>query len=532
MQNKNKIMAIFITLILAISMAISISSLETSNAVVINGVNYDQATADAINAGMTWNGQSNNATATRILLWSRFHDQIPTHVYVLAAPNPIGIGQACNIVMFNPQLPPDASLTNTVRYRYTLSITKPDGTVQNFPGTGGIPSYSSWSQNSVVSGVFESDSTGSTYMTYTPDQIGNYSVTVYFQNLQYLWNASAIQRDYYGTSFLGSNYTVQLTVQNDPVALTGLPYPANVPTMPTEYWSRPIEGQNTLWYQVASNWLNNAHDRDNGGNLNKYQPDGISPTTGHILWTRPTEDNGVVGGSNTGRSGNTFNAGAQYQSRFVFQIIMYGRLYYTPNLYSSGASELLDCVDLKTGQLVFETNTTASTGSSAVPQFGYYYSQDDPNEHGIQNPGWLFSTNYAIGYQPERGIAYLHIANVPSGFETQGLNGENLRYVLANKGNTTNPNYYISQWNSSKVIPMISSGSNPTSASIDASTAARFDWNITAPSQFNSASTDTITIGAAKVGDILWGYNGSWPTGSNAPSYAFPDTVTILSLIH
>lgn len=77
---------------------------------------------------------------------------------------------------------------------------------------------------------------------------------------------------------------------------------------------------------------------------------------------------------------------------------------------------------------------------------------------------------------------------------------------------------------------MISSGSNPTSATIDASTAARFDWNISAPAQFNSASTGTITIGAAKAGDILWGYNGSWPTGSNAPSYAFPDTVTIWAI--
>jgi outer membrane protein assembly factor BamB len=35
------------------------------------------------------------------------------------------------------------------------------------------------------------------------------------------------------------------------------------------------------------------------------------------------------------------------------------------------------------------------------------------------------------------------------------------------------------------------------------------------------------TIKAAKLGDILWGFNGSWPSASGSPSYAYPDQVTI-----
>ncbi len=55
----------------------------------------------------------------------------------------------------------------------------------------------------------------------------------------------------------------------------------------------------------------------------------------------------------------------------------------------------LDCVDLKTGEFIYEVNTGAdqvNTGGLGVSttanmfSFGYYYSHDDPNEHGIAKP--------------------------------------------------------------------------------------------------------------------------------------------------
>ena len=114
-----------------------------------------------------------------------------------------------------------------------------------------------------------------------------------------------------------------------------------------------------------------------------------------------------------------------------------------------GTSDLLACVDLKTGELLWEVNTTKAVGSSRVPSFGYYYSDDNPNEHGIANPGWIFSSNYATGYQPERGIPYLTITGVPHGFETPGVAGENLRFVLSGSNSA---GYYLGQWNSSRVF--------------------------------------------------------------------------------
>ncbi len=565
MQMKNKTMAIVITLILVTSMAISMSTLPPIKAEVINGINYDAPTAAAIHAGMNWPGLNANASTTRLTLWTRFHDQIPTHVYWMAAPNPVGVGQAFNVVMFNPQVPPNALLSNPVRYQMRLTVLKPDGTSETLPPAGTTSGNVGGGQGGAQNGVFVSDSTGSTYTAYTADQVGNYTLTVSFLQMTYLWNSTnggVTNYDYYGTTWLASNFTSTISVQQDSVSLT-LPL---IQAMPTEYWARPIEGQNTNWYTVSSNWLSDSHDRDNGGMENRYQPDGTAPNSAHILWTRPTEDNGIVGGTNDGRTGtgNSFNAGSQYQPRNLNPIIMYGRLYYCPNVFYTGMGDFMDCVDLKTGQLIYEVNTTALVGTkfslnayttSTNPSnswFGYYYSQDDPNQHGIVNPGWLFTPNYGRSLQPERGIPQLTITSVPqvtTSVEIQGPAGENLRYILSN--NSTN--YYLAQWNSSKVIPAstdsatapipgncpitpAASGTNTNwngsmwvNSTVRASqgyasvSSPAFDWNISLPWYFSTSPQ----IRAAKLGDILFGSNGSWPSASGSPSYAYPDQVTI-----
>jgi len=536
---KNKTMAIIITAILISSTAISMGIfMQPAGAEVINGVNYNADTATAIHAGMHWTGMSANASATRLLLWSRFSDSIPTHVYIMVAPNPVGVDQQFNIVMFNPQVPPSALMGNDIRYQFKLNITKPDGTVETLPPSS--DNTGSVSTGGAINGVFVSDSTGSAYTGYVPDQTGNYTVTVTVLDFYYKWNSTTGgSNDYYGTTFKSSSYTMTVTVQDEPVGLIGLP---DIQALPTEYWTRPIDGQNTNWYTISSNWLGSCHDRDNGGIENRYQADGTAPNSPHILWTRPTEDNGVLGGTLDGRGGgNTFNAGSQYQPRFMNQIIMYGRLYYSPNLYSLGASDYLDCVDLKTGELIYETNTTASVGTQfqswsysimSTPSnywFGYYYSQDDPNEHGIQTPGWIFTPNYNKAIEPARGTpAPFTVINVPStgAFEVTDSTGENLRYVFSNKGTSSNPSYYLAEWNASKVLPMVGAARDPPATTIDAGAASAYDWNITSPIKFSSSPT----IRAAKVGDILWGSNGSWPMGSGSPSYAFPDETTIWAI--
>jgi hypothetical protein len=533
MQTNKKTMATLFVVLLVSSTAISLGMLaQPASAEVINGINYNDATATAIKAGMHWDVAS-NASANRILLWNRFHDNIPTWAFLIAAPNPVGVGQTFNLIMMNPQVPQGALLGNDIRYTFTMKVVKPDGHEEMLPPAG--VTKGSVAQGGIMGGKYVSDSTGSTYAAYTPDQTGNYSITLFIDQLYWRWTG-----DWYGTTLLASNYTLTVNVQQESVILNGLPL---TESMPTEYWTRPIEGQNTGWYSVSSNWLSGAHDRDNGGGENRYQADGTAPNSPHILWTRPTEDNGIIGGTtgirDEGQTGNAYNAGSQYQPRWNNQVIMYGRLYYTPNVLTGGTSSLLDCVDLRTGELLWEQNTANANTATNDPtltynslttttnqfSFGYYYSQDDPNEHGIQNPGWLFSNNYAVGYQPERGFPWLNITGVPTGFELNAKpTGENIRYVLTNAGTNAAPRYILSQWNSSKVIPMISASSNPSTAQINASTSNRFDfYQIPIATQFSTAPT----IRAGVIGDYIWGSNGSWPTGTSGPNYAYVDEVTI-----
>jgi len=593
-MQKNKTMTIAIAIILVTSMAVSFGAMSIVNAAYTYPIpghptdGYNAATYTAIQQGMNFPPgiADMNASSNRLLFWTRFADKVPTHVFIITAPNPLGVGQPDNIVMFNPQVPLNSggSITAgyTLRYYYTFKVVKPDGTVQNFPQST-QPSYSAWSMNEITTyngvTVFGSDSTGSTYMTYTPDAVGNYTFTVNFLQQTVNYNATqGVSTDWTGITLLNSTYTTTLTVQQQPVLLSGLPLP-NIPLLPEAYWTRPIEQENTNWWTISSNWLGDQHDFNYGGSQNAFQPDGTAPGSAHILWTLPEEDSGILGGTNEGRPGaaNSFNTGSQYQPRLTpptyggeGPVIMYGRLYYSPSIYYTGYSELFNCIDLKTGQFLYQVNTTAVTGAANRPAFGYYYSQDDVNEHGIQNPGWLFTSNYGVGYQPEYGYAELHLVNAPSTYEVDGPAGENLRYNIVNDGAAGTYNYYAYQWNSSRVIPVISSGAAPSYTLYEANvpiTPARpttgtyywngtywstttitnftglgintlntnpaYDWNISMPSQFDSAATGTITIGAVSLNNFMWGYNstlGGWPTGTSSPSYTYPDNVTVWAI--
>ena len=533
--SKNQTLASIIATLLVISMATTLIPQSNVSAVVINGINYDQATADAINAGMTWNLNA-NASSTRLLLWSRYQDKIPTWVFSVIAPNPVGVGQTFTMVIFNPQVPYQAQDTNSIRYKYHVEITEPDGTAVRIPSSGSLTS----------------DSTGTTYTSDTPDQIGNHSVMVVFEQLNWLFpeaigtNTSSTTgtagRDYYGVTFLSSTKTYTVAVQQDPVPTEAV----TVYPLPTEYWARPIEGQNNAWGQVSSSWLNSAADRDNGSGNNRVQAQGTAPNSGHILWTKPTEDGGVVGGNSFDTEGQVFNAGHQYQTRFPNnQIIMYGRLYYRESKWYSATPGDYVCVDLRTGEEIWR-----NVSMSALPAFGYYYDWDDMNQHGVVPPSWLFSSNFGTAIHPLYGITAFNTSSAPSGTEVYGPKGEAIRYVLTNLGNTSNPNYYLAQWNSSKVFISTTSATGTIPANYPLSPALNsthnnwngthwttstlrtaqgfasvsspaYDWNISVSVPSGSS------IRAAVYNNVLLISNGTLPT---APSYTYAESVSFSAI--
>ena len=508
---KTKKIATAISILLMLSIVISIASVPSADA-------YNAATQAAINAGMNWD-QTQDASDLRLLMWERYRDHIPTQVFMVMSPNPVGVGQQVSFVLFMPQQPRGAMAYNDIRYSYTVDVTNPAG------------------QKTTI-GPIKSDSTGTAYTLYTPSSVGNYTVTVNFLELLYLWNGSATERDYTGVTYNGASYTKNLVVQQDPVMPTGW---TDTP-LPSEYWVRPIEGTNTGWYQIASNYLSGPGDCDLYGQGNQYQRDGIAPNSAHILWTKITEDGGMVGGESFSVPGDTFNAGHQYQTRFVNPIIMWGRLYYELPVTWAGGNGGWVCVDLKTGETVWQD---FNMNGNTEPAFGYYYDLDDMNNHGIATPGWLFSNNFAASIHPRYGtVGAINLTNTPSGYEVRAQKGEHIRVQVDNDG-------YMYQWNSSKVFtsaqfgkipanyPIIPgpSGSNNnwngshwvtssvrSSQGYASTSQPAFDWNVSTPW---SVGMSSITVREIVLGEYVFGSNGSHPVGTGGPRFDYPSPLTI-----
>jgi outer membrane protein assembly factor BamB len=453
---KNKSMATLIALFLMFAMTFSLVALPTANA--------------------------------HTPIWN-----IPTFAFINATPNPVGLGQNAFVVMWIDKAFPSAVAGNDVRpHDYTLTIIKPDGTTQtmNWP---------------VVT-----DPTSSQYTSFTADQIGNYTLKFNYGGQVYTFGGA-----YQSDVFLPSNATTTLTVQQQPVAATP-DYP-----LPTAYWTRPIEGQNTNWAIIASNWLGSTDYSAMGSPSLQYdfQPNGTAPNTAHIMWTKPVNYGGIVGGSPGGITGNSFYTGSSYQERFNQPIIMYGKLYYSVPYGNNPTGGGYTCVDLTTGETLWTTNTTGI----GDPQFGYNYEYDSPNQHGVLPNGLLITTATVSGlgtvwrtYDPNTGIpTTMNITNVPSGYQVYGASGETIQYVLTNYGSTTVPKYNLLEWNSSNVFGG-GSGLAPAnwySGTANASLPSSYDWNITAPWLMSGA-----TILSAFIGDILLGRNGSLPAiGADNP---------------
>ncbi|MGD6806145.1 MAG: PQQ-binding-like beta-propeller repeat protein [Candidatus Bathyarchaeia archaeon] len=407
-----------------------------------------------------------------------------SYPYIVAAPNPVGVGQTVAIVFWIDTGLPGAAIGNDVRrHDYSLTITDPDGRVE------------------VKTWPVVSDTTSVQYYQYTPQKIGNYTIKFDYPQQTYTWTGS----DYTGDVFLAATKTITLTVQDEPIESPIDSYP-----LPTEYWTRPIEGQNSFWYSISSNWLGVPFITGAAaayGIPGAYQPDGLAPNSAHIMWAKSIQHGGVVGGNDTSVPGEMFYGGLSYATRFSNPIIMQGVLYYQEPLGNSGGVGGMStvggeyvAVNLLTGKEIWRINCSA-TGTSLVPTFGYLYSFENPNQHGVLPNGLLIAPTTIGGVQTPYGVmggtpcwrtydavtGYLTdmlITNVPSGASIGGPSGEVLTYVLTNYGNATHPNYYLAQWNSSRVF-----GGNGAfgvanwySGTVDASTAACYDWNISLPS--------------------------------------------------
>ena len=95
-----------------------------------------------------------------------------------------------------------------------------------------------------------------------------------------------------------------------------------------------------------------------------YNPYTTAPTTSHILWTKPEAFGGALGGQFGGTTtyGNYYST-SQYEKKFM-HVIINGFLYYNVYPGSSTTPSGLLCVNLYTGQTVWDDNSDNYGGGS------------------------------------------------------------------------------------------------------------------------------------------------------------------------
>ncbi len=437
-KTKNKTLAIVITILLALSITASITLLPNASA-----------------HNPPWN--------------------IPTYAYINATPNPIGVGQTLLVYMWldsvyggsgittavvptNGSTASVALLSNNYRFHnFALTITSPNGT------------------SSTVNFPVISDPTSSQYYYFTPTDIGTYSLNFTYSGQVYGANGNGYEKSsLINDTYLPSTASTTLTVQQTPIpaAITGEP-------LPTNYWQEPIYGLNSNWYTISSNWLGSGLPIGTGGSPPPagytssalYHGDAVGPLTGHIMWTLPTQNGGIVGGNMFPTApGVGYFEGSSYVPRFQDPIIMNGYLYFTEVAsftgtlsVSTSATGPTVCINLRTGQQLWSINSMPKLS------FGYIYNLWDPDQHGTFPPILVASIGGGLTGLPAMweffdgytGDVLFNVTNVPAqtlanviggeGNLAAGPSGEQLRYVFTNAGTASNPQWYLAQWNSSKL---------------------------------------------------------------------------------
>ena len=358
--------------------------------------------------------------------------EIPTFAHIYAATNPIGVGQTAYIYIFLTPTYADTNVGNDYRFHnYQLIITAPDGkkTTQTY--------------ETVI------DTTSNQFASFTPDQVGTYNLTFNFPGQAVNDYPHSPTSQYINDTYAASSASTTLTVQQEPISYLPLS------PLPTEFWTRPIFGENSQWWVISSNWLGSGMPGYGGGNVpnqNQFAPDAIGSKTPHIMWTAICgQIGGVVGGNLANVPGDTWFEGTAYSQRYVNPIIVNGRIYYQEPLSLSGATSFFSggpggptvCRDLVTGEVIW---TRADVPALS---FAYIQDMDTPDYHGVR-PAFLCTSNFAQVYDAATGDNVFNVSSPPSGTNVIGPMGELIKYIFYNNGTSSNPDYYLCQWNSSR----------------------------------------------------------------------------------
>ncbi len=289
--------------------------------------------------------------------------------YISVAPKLVGVGQEATVNLFIYPIPTNYAYRPYFKgyFGVTVTFVKPDGTKDTFMPVDGTGMYKPG----------QTQSLGAIYFFYKPDMAGNWSVsfTMPDQNLTdssgtVLMQGCTSKPDYF-------------TVQTDPVLaglLNGYPWAA-LPN-PNIYWDYPINSNNREWSQISGQWQSTLQSPT----YLRWQPYGLGPNTGHIVWKQLFRDGGIIGGDF-----GSLSYGAQ-SSVFSSMVILEGKLF--TNIPSTS---MFECIDLATGEVVYTANGSIS-GAWHINYGGAIQASLDPSvslesSYGNSPVPYLFGTS-------------------------------------------------------------------------------------------------------------------------------------------
>jgi outer membrane protein assembly factor BamB len=315
-------------------------------------------------------------------------DSKKTYAYIGAVPNPVGVNQP---VLLHVGISDYLSSVEMGWEELWVTISDPEGV------------------ESTIDDI-RTDSTGGTGVLFTPTKVGTYTLQTHFPEQTALVTPFMFGSPYNLTYLASSSEPLEIVVQADPIEY----HPGH--SLPSEYWSRPIDAQLREWDEISGSWLVPVNLMGVSIYPAWIAPYNDGPETAHILWTKEITVGGLAGGDTWEHA---FECGDAYEGKWGGSIIVAGMLYYTHG-GSSGTPVVTHCVDLHTGEeqwsKIFLDNQSISFG-----QLLYWNGQ---NSHGVF--AYLYASaggNWYV-YDAYSGDWRFTIENVPSGTTIRGPNGE------------------------------------------------------------------------------------------------------------
>ncbi len=329
---------------------------------------------------------------------------IPTYAYVTASPATITVRQPALIVMWLDKFPPTAGGTGGDRWRgFVVDVTKPDGTKTQL-------------------GPYVSGQVGTTFATFTPDQVGDYKLVFSWPG-QTLTNGTG-SPNLAGVAYVGDYF---MPSTSDPFILHAQQQPIEAwqePNMPA-YWSRPLNSANRGWSSLATNWPKGSWFR-----YSNFQEYGQAPNSAHVVWAVPLAYGGVSDARYGAKSAGTMDY--EFPWSWSSIIIMNGKIFLNNPQYPKYGYYALD---LRTGQQLWYKNGTDNGLNNPVISVIYQGLGGAGVYSGETYPQLSFGQVYSWhGVNGEGNVEYLWMTQ--SGTPQTARSGGTMWHMLdANNGN-------------------------------------------------------------------------------------------------